>query len=131
MITTVESESEHEADAAALGLADVVEIEGDVLEAPIPRADELELATVLGALSDPIRLRIIAELASGGERICGSFELPVAKSTCSHHFRVLREAGLICQRIEGKNRFNRLRRDALDQRFPGLLDAVLSARATT
>jgi DNA-binding transcriptional ArsR family regulator len=86
-----------------------------------------ELATVLQALSDPIRLQIVAALADGGERACGSFGLPVTKSTCSHHFRVLREAGVISQRVDGKNRLNRLSRTTLDERFPGLLDAVLRA----
>jgi DNA-binding transcriptional ArsR family regulator len=89
----------------------------------------LELAPVLAALSDPIRLRIVARLAEGDECSCGSFDLPVTKSTCSHHFRVLREAGVIATRIEGKTRMNRLRRDALEQAFPGLLDAVLRANA--
>lgn len=90
--------------------------------------DALDLGTVLHALSDPIRLRIVAQLADGGEHTCGSFGLPIAKSTCSHHFRVLREAGVVAQRIDGKCRFNRLRSDELDQRFPGLLAAVLQAR---
>lgn len=86
-----------------------------------------ELATVLQALSDPIRLRIVAMLADGGEYPCGSFGLPVTKSTCSHHFRVLREAGVISQRVDGKNRLNRLDRASLSERFPGLIDAVLRA----
>ncbi|MDE3129563.1 MAG: helix-turn-helix transcriptional regulator, partial [Acidobacteriota bacterium] len=58
------------------------------------RVESLDLGTVLHALSDPVRLRIVAQLADGGERTCGSLDLPVAKSTCSHHFRVLREAGV-------------------------------------
>ena len=94
-----------------------------------PATGELELAAVLHALSDPIRLRIIARLADGEECSCGSFGLPVTKSTSSHHFRVLREAGVISTRIEGKNRFNRLRREVLEQRFPGLLEAVLRAQS--
>jgi DNA-binding transcriptional ArsR family regulator len=89
--------------------------------------DLLDLPTILHALSDPVRLRIVCTLADGSERTCGSFELPVGKSTCSHHFRVLREAGVVSQRIDGKCRFNRLRSDELEQRFPGLLDAVLRA----
>ena len=89
--------------------------------------DTLDLATILHALSDPIRLRIVAQLSDGQEYTCGSFDLPVAKSTCSHHFRVLREAGVVAQRIDGKCRFNRIRVDELEQRFPGLLDAVLQA----
>jgi DNA-binding transcriptional ArsR family regulator len=93
-----------------------------------PPAAELDLAAVLHALSDPIRLRIVARLAEGEECSCGSFGLPVTKSTSSHHFRVLREAGVIVTRVDGKNRLNRLRRADLDQRFPGLLDAVLRAQ---
>ena len=92
-----------------------------------PRRDELELPAILHALSDPVRLRIVAGLARGGERTCGSFELPVTKSTCTHHFRVLREAGVIRQRAEGNRRVNTLRRDALDARFPGVLDSILDA----
>ncbi|HET9720721.1 MAG TPA: metalloregulator ArsR/SmtB family transcription factor [Solirubrobacteraceae bacterium] len=90
---------------------------------------EFDLATVLHALSDPIRLRIVSELACGGERSCGAFKLPITKSTSSHHFRVLREAGVISTRVEGKSRINVLRRGELDARFPGLLDAILHAQA--
>jgi len=92
-----------------------------------PERDELELPAVLHALSDPVRLRILADLASGEERSCKSFDLPVVKSTCTHHFRVLREAGVIRQRLEGTTRLNSLRREDLDARFPGLVDAVLGA----
>jgi DNA-binding transcriptional ArsR family regulator len=92
--------------------------------------EALDLGTVLHAFSDPIRLRIVAQLADGNEHTCGSFSLPIAKSTCSHHFRVLREAGVVAQRIDGKCRLNRLRSDELDQRFPGLLAAVLQASET-
>lgn len=92
-----------------------------------PERHELELATILHALSDPMRLRIVAELhADGGERTCNSFNLPIVKSTCTHHFKVLREAGLIRQRVVGTRKVSLLRRDDLDARFPGLLDAVLS-----
>ena len=90
--------------------------------------DALDLATILHALSDPVRLLIVSQLADGGELTCGSIDLPVAKSTCSHHFRVLREAGLVAQRVDGKCRFNRLRIGPVQQRFPGLLDAVLRAQ---
>lgn len=94
-------------------------------------AGDLDLATILHALSDPVRLGIVAQLAAGGEQTCGSLEVPVAKSTCSHHFRVLREAGVVATRVDGKCRFNRLRSDELEQRFPGLLDAVLRAQGPT
>src|SRR3954447_5044036 len=95
-----------------------------------PPTDEIELGAVLHALSDPVRLRIVAELA-GDDRAhsCGSFDVPVTKSTCTHHFKVLREAGVIHQRQEGTARLNALRRDDLEARFPGLLDSILRASA--
>jgi len=93
-----------------------------------PARSEIELAAVLHALSDPVRLRIVAALAVAGEEpSCGSFDLPVTKSTCTHHFKVLREAGVIQQRQRGTARLNALRRQDLDARFPGLLDSVLRA----
>ena len=96
-----------------------------------PARDEIELAAVLHALSDPMRLRIVAALAGEDQRTCKSFNLPVTKSTCTHHFRVLREAGVIRQRLEGTTRLNSLRREDLDARFPGLLDSVLGAAGAT
>ncbi|HSC04281.1 MAG TPA: helix-turn-helix domain-containing protein [Solirubrobacteraceae bacterium] len=96
-----------------------------------PASEDIELAAVLHALSDPMRLRIVAALAVEDKRTCGSFNLPVTKSTCTHHFRVLREAGVIRQHIEGTTRLNQLRREDLDTRFPGLLDSVLEAASRT
>jgi DNA-binding transcriptional ArsR family regulator len=95
-----------------------------------PRRAEIELGAVLHALSDPVRLKVVAALAkgeTGQEPTCGSFDLPVTKSTCTHHFRVLREAGVIHQRHEGTARLNTLRREDLDARFPGLLETILKA----
>lgn len=93
-----------------------------------PCCADLELSAVLHALSDPVRLQIVAELARGeGECTCGSFELPVTKSTCTHHFKVLREAGVIKQRQQGTTRLNTLRRSDLETRFPGLLETILKA----
>lgn len=93
-----------------------------------PAREDLELGAVLHALSDPVRLSIVAELSrSEGEYTCGSFALPVTKSTCTHHFKVLRESGLIHQRPQGTTRLNRLRREDIEARFPGLLQTVLRA----
>ena len=94
-----------------------------------PACEEIELAAVLHALSDPKRLRIVTGLAVEDKRTCKSFDLPVTKATCTHHFRVLREAGVIRQRLEGTTRLNSLRRADLDERFPGLIDSVLGATA--
>jgi DNA-binding transcriptional ArsR family regulator len=50
-----------------------------------------------------------------------------SKQNLSHHFKVLREAGLIKSRYEGRNKFVWLRRDDIDTLFPGLLDGLLKA----
>ena len=93
-----------------------------------PKREDIELSAVLHALSDPVRLRMVAALASGDdERSCGSFDVPVTKSTCTHHFKVLREAGVIHQRHQGTARLNALRTEDLEARFPGLLDSILTA----
>ena len=62
-------------------------------------------------------------------RRCGTFDLEITKSTLTHHFRILREAGIIEQRCEGTAKLNSLRREDLQARFPGLLDAVLQSSA--
>ncbi len=91
-----------------------------------PAREEFELSDVLHALSDPARLAIVRELQSCGECTCGKFEMAISKATLSHHFRVLREAGVIHQRPDGRKRILSLRRPDLDARFPGLIDAVLA-----
>ena len=96
-----------------------------------PTRSELDLPTVLHALSDPQRLRIVLQLADrDGPCPCGSFGLDVTKSTLTHHFRVLREAGVISQEVARTSKLNSLRREDLDARFPGLLTAVLAAELT-
>ena len=93
-----------------------------------PDTDELQLDTVLSALADPIRRRIVTQLAGGhDDQACIAFELPVSKSTSTHHFRVLREAGIIEQHYQGTAILNTLREADLEERFPGLLPAVLQA----
>ncbi len=94
-----------------------------------PAAETLELTGVLHALADPVRLQIVRGLARehGCALRCGAFGLPVSKSTSTHHFRVLRESGLIEQVADGTAVVNRLRREDLEARFPGLLASVLRA----
>lgn len=95
-----------------------------------PDPDEIELAAVLHALSDPQRLEIVRTLAASDEPCpCGSIQLGVAKSTMTHHYRVLREAGVIRQERRGTTKLTELRRGDLDVRFPGLLEAVLSSQS--
>jgi DNA-binding transcriptional ArsR family regulator len=93
-----------------------------------PARRELELSAVLHALSDPARLEIVRRLAFGDEPPCGTFELGLSKATLSHHFRVLRESGVVRTRPEGRKRLLSLRTDDLEARFPGLLNAVLAAK---
>jgi DNA-binding transcriptional ArsR family regulator len=94
-----------------------------------PNRAEIELGAVLHALSEPVRLSMVRAIADEEGRSCSSLDVPVTKSTCTHHFRVLREAGVIEQRQEGTTRINRLRREDLEARFPGLLGTVLAAAA--
>jgi len=93
-----------------------------------PAREDIELTAVLHALSDPVRLEIVTALASRPDACpTGMIDVPVAKSTCTHHFRVLREAGVIHQQARGTAKLNMLRREDLDARFPGLLDTILRA----
>ncbi len=95
---------------------------------PHPAREQIRLEAVLHALSDPMRLQIVRELAAGdAELTCSQFDLPVTKSTSTHHFRVLRESGVIRQVYRGTAKMNGLRRDDLDGLFPGLLDSLLTA----
>ena len=94
-----------------------------------PERSELELPAVLHALSDPHRLEIVRRLAEDSEpRPCGTFGFDISKSTMTHHFRILRESGVIRQERQGTTKMTELRREDLDARFPGLLDAVLSSK---
>lgn len=91
---------------------------------------EASLTEVLYALSDPNRLKIVLLIhASGGTMPCGSFsqKLGVSKPTVSHHFNILREAGVIVTHVEGTTKLNHLRRVELNKRFPGLLDSILAS----
>ncbi|MCX4572849.1 helix-turn-helix domain-containing protein [Streptomyces sp. NBC_01571] len=95
-----------------------------------PACAEIRLEGVLHALSDPMRLRIVRELAADGDELsCSHFDLPVTKSTTTHHFRVLRESGVIRQVYRGTAKMNGLRADDLDTLFPGLIGCILAAAA--
>ncbi|GAA1988997.1 helix-turn-helix transcriptional regulator [Kitasatospora viridis] len=98
---------------------------------PEPAIEEIRLAAVLHALADPMRLRIALQLADGHQDMaCIAFDLPVSKSTTTHHFRVLRESGVIRQHRRGTSRVSTLRAADLEQVLPGVLDRVLAAART-
>ena len=91
---------------------------------------DVSLQTALEALADPVRRMILLDLSAHDEweRACGTFDLPVTKATRTHHFAVLRAAGLIEQRDAGPRRLNRIRTAEFNTAFPGLLDAILGVQ---
>lgn len=96
-----------------------------------PDRGELRLVDVLGALADPVRLQLVRTLdEADGAVPCGQLPLSVSKSTASHHFKVLREAGVVRAEVDGTRRYYTLRRDDLEARFPGLLDTILGVQET-
>ena len=102
-------------------------------DAGAPDLASIDVLTVLQALSDPVRLAIVRQLAGCQEGatglMCGQLEIPVSKSTGSHHLKTLHASGVTTERSQGVCKYIRLRRAELDERFPGLLDSVLSAAA--
>ncbi|WP_339419343.1 MULTISPECIES: ArsR/SmtB family transcription factor [unclassified Pseudomonas] len=93
-----------------------------------PPLEDLTLERLLYALSDPVRLEIVRCLAGVPEATCGELDGGRPKSSMSHHFRVLRDAGLVQTRSAGTTHLNSLRGDLLDERFPGLLQTILAQR---
>lgn len=94
-----------------------------------PELKSVPLSSIMHALSDPIRLQVVRTLAQHGETHCGGCGLDLPKATQSHHFKVLREAGVVAVRVDGTQRCLSLREVELNKRFPGLLEAVIKAKA--
>ena len=89
---------------------------------------DVSLQQLLEALADPVRREAVAQLAASDEDLsCGMFVMPVSRSTSTHHFNVLREAGVIRQYYVGTTKMNALRAGELEEHFPGLLPALLAA----
>ena len=96
---------------------------------PQPERDEIRVDAVLQALGEPVRLIIVRALADNPAGVCcGEIELPVTASTRAHHLKILREAGVISTHTDGTRRVSLLRRDDLEDLYPGLLTGVLSAK---
>jgi DNA-binding transcriptional ArsR family regulator len=98
---------------------------GDAVAAP--DLAKIDVLTVLQALSDPVRLSIVRQLAAGGDDglMCHQLELSVTKSTASHHLKTLYRAGITGEREQGVCKYVHLRRAELDRYFPGFLETVL------
>ena len=106
----------------------------EIIEAtPTPRThwypdrEDITIYGILAALSDPTRLAIVCQLAEHEEKCPFDFLDITSKQNLTHHFKVLREAGVIMARYEGRQKFIWLRRDLIDDMFPGLLNGVLRA----
>ncbi|WP_213776596.1 helix-turn-helix domain-containing protein [Caballeronia sp. dw_276] len=90
-----------------------------------PDPKDFALERIFNALSDPVRLDIVRHLARVTEATCGELDGGRPKSSMSHHFRILRDAGLVQTRVAGTVHQNTLRLDELESRFPGLMEAIL------
>jgi DNA-binding transcriptional ArsR family regulator len=93
--------------------------------------ETVELVGVLRALADPTRLHIVRILADGEPhpKNIDEWGLDTQKSALSFHFKELREAGITHTLVHGRTHEIQLRRDELDQKFPGLIEALLAARS--
>jgi len=100
-----------------------------------PSIEEVTVEGILHALSDPVRVAIYADIAAQEcPRNCSNFltvsDKVIPKSTLSQHFNILREAGLIRSERHGVEMHNISRCAELEQRFPGLIRAIVTAHTT-
>jgi DNA-binding transcriptional ArsR family regulator len=109
--------------------AETAEVPAVIHDLTHPAVADLDLSTILAALAEPARLTVLRTVAKHGELSCTEIwvlsALGGTKSTMSHHFKVLREAGILFMRYVGSRKYATIRRADLDSRWPGLIDAVL------
>ena len=93
-----------------------------------PAMEQVELIEILYALADPTRMEIVVRLAKAGRKLtCGELDLNRPKSSMSHHFKILRSAGLVETVVDGTEHMNSLRLEEIEQKYPGVLESVLKA----
>lgn len=97
-----------------------------------PSIDDVTVSGILHALADPVRLGIVDELRNSATGMncvdtMGKIDASMPKSTCSLHFQILRESGLIRSERKGIELNSQLRLQELETRFPGLIDSILQA----
>ena len=93
-----------------------------------PAIEQVELIEILYALADPTRMEIVVRLAKAGRKLtCGELDLNRPKSSMSHHFKILRSAGLVETVVDGTEHMNSLRLAEIEQKYPGVLESVLKA----
>jgi len=79
-------------------------------------ADLAKARRWFGALSDETRLRLIALLADGEQCVCDLTDaLQAAQSRLSFHLKVLKDAGLVTDRKDGRWVYYSLEPGALDE----------------
>lgn len=94
-----------------------------------PTMNQVSITDIMYALSDPGRIEMVRRLYAGSDLTCGELDLDRPKSSMSHHFKILRESGLIETKVQGKQHLNTLRKAEIEQKFPGLLESVIRAAA--
>jgi DNA-binding transcriptional ArsR family regulator len=90
---------------------------------------DVQLVDVLSALADPTRLAISRALADGKPHSKNEpdWDFDCTKATLAYHYKTLREAGVTLTIVNGRTHDIQLRRDELNSKFPGVIDAILSA----
>lgn len=91
-----------------------------------PQIDDIEITDLMHGLSDPARIEIVRMIANAGRAMtCGELNADRPKSSMSHHFKILRDSGIILTLIEGKEHMNSLRTSELEKKFPGVMKSIL------
>ena len=95
-----------------------------------PKTDDLSLPRVLHALGDPVRLRIAQTIYRASKPLTCSEAVEnidnLAISTRSHCFKLLRESGVLHSDKQGREHYNIIRTEELEEKFPGLIQSILS-----
>ena len=91
-----------------------------------PNIDDINLTDIMYALSDPARVEIVRTIALEKRPMtCGELNAERPKSSMSHHFKILRDSGLLRTEIDGKEHLNSLRTNEVEAKFPGVMKAIL------
>jgi DNA-binding transcriptional ArsR family regulator len=93
-----------------------------------PDIQGVDLVDIMYALSDPTRVEIVLTLAQARRAMtCGELDCDRPKSSMSHHFKILRGAGIVRTEIRGTEHINSLRLPELELRFPGVMKSILKS----
>ncbi len=101
------------------------------MASPLDRSEPEQYAEIFSALSSDLRVRMVSMIAADDELACTTLEqeFPISKSTISYHVKILREAGLISVRKDGRFYHYQIRGEVFDYFLPGLLERLRRAEA--